>query len=137
MILQHIKKIRPTVDVPFFEDSEVGKTRADAIIQLALDHPELVIGRETMPVPATELTWEGTWTFVGWDEFRQFMQLAYDADTTLRIDRSKYIMQHGHEMLIETEEHGTNYRNLQAHITSAQVVRYDGSVLSAADIASL
>jgi hypothetical protein len=137
MILQHIKKIRPNLDVPFFEDSAEGKARADAIIQLALNHPELVIGRETMPIPATELTWEGTWTFAGLDEFKNFMQLAYDADPTLRNVRAKYIIQHGHEMLIETEEPGVNYRDVQVHITPIQAVRYDGTVISAADIQNL
>ena len=63
MVLQFFTKTRPNLDVPFFEDSLEGKPRADAIIQLALDHPELVIDRTTMPLPATELTWTGTWTF--------------------------------------------------------------------------
>jgi hypothetical protein len=137
MILQYITKTRPTVDVLFFEDSEEGKTRSDAIIQLAADHPELVNLRVTDPIPATGLTWSATWTFVGWPEFREFMQLAYDADTTLRTDRSKYIMKNGQEMLIETQEEGVAERNVQLHITPSQVVRYDGSILSAADISSL
>ena len=65
------------------------------------------------------------------------MQLAYDADTTLRIARSKYIMRNGQEMLVETQEEGAAERNVQLHITSSQVVRYDGSILSAADVQSL
>ena len=65
MILQYITKTRPTVDVPFFEDSEEGKTRSDAIIQLAIDHPELVVSRETDPIPATGLIFKATWTFSG------------------------------------------------------------------------
>jgi hypothetical protein len=137
MILQYFTKTRPTLDVPFFEDSEEGKARADAIIQLAIDHPELVNSRESDPIPATGLIFKATWTFEGWTEFREFMRLAYEADTTLRLARTKYIMENGHEMLVETEEFGIEERNVQLHITSAQVVRYDGSILSAADISSL
>jgi len=137
MILQLFTKTRPTLDVPFFEDSEEGKTRADAIIQLAVDHPELVVSRESDPIPATGLSFKATWTFVGWPEFREFMQLAYDADTTLRTDRAKYVMRNGQEMLVETQEEGVAERNVQLHITSSQVVRYDGSILSAADVQSL
>ena len=137
MILQFFTKTRPTLDIPFFEDSEEGKARADAIIQLAVDHPELVVSRESDPIPATGLSFKATWTFVGYAEFKEFMQLAYDADTTLRITRSKYIMRNGQEMLVETQEFGKEERHVQAHITSSQVVRYDGSILSAADISSL
>ena len=137
MILQYITKTRPTVDVPFFEDSEEGKTRSDAIIQLAIDHPELVVSRETDPIPATGLIFKATWTFSGWPAFREFMQLAYDADLTLRTDRAKYTMQNGQEMLIEVQEFGTEQRTVSVHITPEQVVRYDGSILSAAAISNL
>jgi len=137
MILQYITKTRPTVDVPFFEDSEEGKTRSDAIIQLAADHPELVDSRVTDPIPATGLTWSGTWTFVGWIELKEFMQLAYNIDPTLRTVRAQYIMRNGQELLLETQELGTETRNVQLHVTSAQVVRYDGSILTAADISNL
>ena len=65
------------------------------------------------------------------------MQLAYDADLTLRTDRAKYTMQNGQEMLIEVQEFGTEQRTVSVHITPAQVVRYDGSILSAADISNL
>lgn len=137
MILQYITKTRPTVDVPFFEDSEEGKARSDAIIQLAVDHPELVVSRETDPIPATGLIFKATWTYPGWPEFREFMQLTYDSDLRLRTDRAKYIMQNDQEMLVEVQELGTEQRTVSIHITPAQVVRYDGSILTAADISNL
>lgn len=137
MILQFFTKTRPTLDVPFFEDSEEGKARADAIIQLAIAHPELVVSRESDPIPATGLIFEATWTFVGWPQFREFMQLAYAADTTLRTDRAKYVMRNGQEMLVETQEFGNEERTVQLHITSDQVVRYNNNTLSAADISNL
>jgi hypothetical protein len=137
MILQFFTKTRPTLDVPFFEDSEEGKARADAIIKLAADHPELVVSRVTDTIPATGLTWSGTWTFVGWPELIEFLKLAYNADTALRTDRAKYVMRNGQEMLVETQEFGKEERKVQLHITSSQVVRHDGSTLSSFDISSL
>ena len=137
MILQFFTKTRPTLDVPFFEDSEEGKARADAITQLAIDHPELVVSRETDPSPATGLSFKATWTFVGWPEFREFMQLAYNSDTTLRTVRAKYVMQNDQEMLVEVQELGKEERTVQVHITPSQVVRYNNSTLSASDILSL
>ena len=137
MVEQYITKTRPNLDVPFFEDSDEGRSRSDAIIQLALDHPELVTSRETMPRPATDLVWTGTWTFPGWPEFMEFMQLTYDADTTLRTDRAKYVMRNGQEMLVETQENGFGERNVQLHITPSQFVRYDGTIRTAGEIASL
>jgi hypothetical protein len=137
MILQHFTKTRPSLDVPFFEDSTEGKSRSDAIIQLAIDHPELVVSRETDPTPATELTWSGTWTFPGWTEFKAFMQLSHDADTTLRADRAKYIMRNGQEMLVESQDAESTQRNVQVHITSNRVLRHDGSVMTTSDISSL
>lgn len=137
MIEQYITKTRPNLDVPFFEDCDEGRDRSDAIIQLAIDHPELVTSRKTDLTPAAGLTWAATWTFVGYFEFTEFMQLAHNADPTLRTDRTKYIMRNGQELLIETQEYGNETRNVQLHITSAQIVRHDGSILLAADISNL
>jgi hypothetical protein len=127
MILQFFTKTRPTLDVPFFEDSAIGKSRSDAIIQLALDHPELVSSRETDLTPATELVWEGVWTFRGWPEFKEFMQLSYDLDMTLRSDRVKYIVDNQQEMLVETQDCTgglTPERQLQVHVTSTSITRW-------------
>ena len=136
-MIQFFTKTRPTVDVPFFEDSEEGKARTDAIIQLSIDHPELVVSRVTDPIPATGLIFKATWTFSGWPAFREFMQLAYTTDPTLRADRTKYIMKNGQEMLVETYSPGTEERVVQIHITPSEVVRYDGVTMSAADVQSL
>ena len=136
-MIQFFTKTRPTLDVPFFEDSEEGKARADAIIQLAIDHPELVTSRETDPTPAAGLTWSGTWTFAGFPELTEFMQLAYTTDPTLRADRTKYIMKNGQEMLVETYSPDTEERVVQIHITPSEAVRYDGVTMSAADVQSL
>jgi len=136
-MIQYFTKTRPTLDVPFFEDSEEGRARADAIIQLAVDHPELVISRETSPIPATELTWTGTWTFAGFPELAEFMQLSYSADPTLRSDRTKYIMKNGQEMLVETYSPETEERVVQIHITPSEFVRYDGLTMSSTDAQSL
>jgi hypothetical protein len=130
MILQFFTKTRPTLDVPFFEDSEEGKTRADAIIQLALDNPELVILREADPIPAIGLTWSGMWKYAGWEEFKRFMQLSYDADTELRADRAKYIVRNGQEMLIETQQEGATERVVQVHITPQAITRYDNATIN-------
>ena len=128
MIFQFITKTRPSLDVPFFEDSEEGKSRSDAIIQLAVDNPELVISREADPRPATELTWSGVWKYAGWEEFKTFMQLSYDADTELRVDRTKYIIRTGQEMLIETQQEGATERVVQVHITPQAITRYDNAI---------
>jgi len=116
MLLQFFTKHRPNLDIPFFEDSEEGKARADAIIQLANDHPELCLGRDTMPLPATTLTWTAVWTFAGLDEFRQFMILAYESDTSLRYDRARYYMNNGHSLIIEYQNEGMEERALTIHI---------------------
>lgn len=136
-MIQFFTKTRPTLDVPFFEDSEEGKARADAIIQLAIDHPELVTSRDSMARPATELVWTATWTFAGFPELKEFMQLAYTTDPTLRADRTKYIMKNGQEMLVETYSPDTEERVVQIHITPSEAVRYDGVTMSAADVQSL
>ena len=136
-MIQFFTKTRPTLDVPFFEDSEEGKARADAIIQLAIDHPELVTSRDSMARPATELVWRATWTFAGFPELKEFMQLAYTTDPTLRADRTKYIMKNGQEMLVETYSPDTEERVVQIHITPSEAVRYDGVTMSAADVQSL
>ena len=128
MIFQFITKTRPSLDVPFFEDSEEGKSRSDAIIQLAVDNPGLVISREADPRPATELTWSGVWQYAGWEEFKTFMQLSYDADTELRVDRTKYIIRTGQEMLIETQQEGATERVVQVHITPQSISRYDSAI---------
>ena len=136
-MIQFFTKTRPTVDVPFFEDSEEGKARADAIIQLAIEHPELVTSRETDPTPAAGLTWSGTWTFAGFSELTEFMQLAYTTDPTLRVDRTKYIMKNGQEMLVETQVPGSEERVLQIHVTPSEAVRYDGVTMTAAEAQNL
>ena len=136
-MIQFFTKTRPTLDVPFFEDSEEGKARADAIIQLAIDHHELVTPRDSMARPATELVWTATWTFAGFPELKEFMQLAYTTDPTLRADRTKYIMKNGQEMLVETYSPDTEERVVQIHITPSEAVRYDGVTMSAADVQSL
>ena len=136
-MIQFFRKTSPTLDVPFFEDSEEGKARADAIIQLAIDHPELVTSRDSMARPATELVWTATWTFAGFPELKEFMQLAYTTDPTLRADRTKYIMKNGQEMLVETYSPDTEERVVQIHITPSEAVRYDGVTMSAADVQSL
>jgi hypothetical protein len=122
MVEQFITKTRPNLDVPFFEDSWEGKARSDAIIQLALDHPELVISRETMAIPATELVWTGTWTFAGIEEYSTFLQLAYNQDTTLRIDRSRYYMNNGHSMLIEFKTEDMDEPVLQVNIAPTGII---------------
>jgi hypothetical protein len=127
MVLQFFTKTRPNVDVPFFEDSLEGKPRADAIIQLASDHPELVIDRTTMPIPATELTWTGTWTFAGPDEFRQFMILAHESDTTLKADRARYYMTNMHELLVEYQGEEMVQRELQVRIHPTLITKWDNT----------
>jgi len=117
MVIQFLTKTRPNLDVPFFEDSSEGNARSDAIVQLALDHPELCIDRTVMPIPATELTWTGTWTFAGPEEYKQFIELAHNSDLNLRRDRAKYYMKNMHELLIEYQGDGMGSRALQVHIT--------------------
>jgi hypothetical protein len=130
MVIQFLTKTRPNLDVPFFEDSSEGKARADAIIQLALDHPELCVDRTTDPIPATELSWSGTWTFAGPEEFKQFMSLAHDADPTLRSDRARYYMTNMHELLVEYQGDGMDQRELQVHIHPEVVKRWDNTTFS-------
>jgi hypothetical protein len=116
MVLQFFTKHRPNLDIPFFEDSDEGKARSDAIIQLASDHPELCLGRDTSPIPATELTWTATWTFAGLDEFNQFIVLAQEADVTLRVDRARYYIRNGHTLVIEHQNEGDSERSLDINI---------------------
>ena len=116
MVLQFFTKHRPTLDVPFFEDSDEGKARADAIIQLANDHPELCLGRDAMPQPATELTWTATWTFAGPAELIQFNLLAQESDVTLRVDRARYYMRNGQTLIIEYQNEGDAERSLTVNI---------------------
>ena len=116
MLLQFFTKHRPNLDVPFFEDSEEGKARSDAIIQLANKHAELCLGRDTSPIPATELTWTATWTFAGVPEYTQFMILAYESDITLRVDRARYYMRNGHTLIIEYQNEGDAERSLTVNI---------------------
>ena len=116
MLLQFFTKHRPNLDVPFFEDSDEGKARADAIIQLANDHPELCLGRDSLPQPATTLTWTSTWTFAGRDEFNQFMVLAQDSDVSLRVDRARYYIRNGHSLIIEYQNEGDTERSLNVSI---------------------
>ena len=104
------------LDVPFFEDSDEGKARADAIIQLANQHAELCLGRDAMPQPATELTYTATWTFAGVPEYTQFMILAYESDITLRVDRARYYMRNGHTLIIEYQNEGDAERSLTVNI---------------------
>ena len=137
MIEQYITKTRPNLDVPFFEDCDEGRDRSDAIIQLAIDHPELVTSRDSMARPATELVWTATWTFAGFPEFAKFMQLAYTTDPTLRVDRTKYIMKNGQEMLIETQGPESEERVVQIHVTPSEAVRYDGVTMTAAEAQNL
>lgn len=116
MVLQFFTKHRPNLDVPFFEDSDEGKARADAIIQLANEHPELCLGRDAMPQPATELTWTATWTFAGFPEFNQFMTLAQELDVSLRVDRARYYIRNKHTLIIEHQNEGDAERSLNVSI---------------------
>jgi hypothetical protein len=116
MVLQFFTKHRPNLDVPFFEDSDEGKARADAIIQLANEHPELCLGRDAMPQPATELTWTATWTFAGFPEFNQFMALAQELDVSLRVDRARYYIRNKHTLIIEHQNEGDAERSLNVSI---------------------
>jgi hypothetical protein len=128
MVEQFMTKTRPNLDVPFFEDSDEGRARSDAIIQLASDHPEPVLSRESMQRPATDLVWTATWTFVGIEEYRTFLQLAYDYDTALRLDRAKYYMNNGHSLLVEHKIEGVPDRTVLINITPANITTMDGSV---------
>ena len=116
MVLQFFTKHRPNLDVPFFEDSDEGKARADAIIQLANEHPELCLGRDAMPQPATELTWTATWTFAGFPEFNQFMALAQELDVSLKVDRARYYIRNKHTLIIEHQNEGDAERSLNVSI---------------------
>jgi hypothetical protein len=127
MVLQFFTKQRPNLDVPFWEDSEEGKARADAISQLANDHPELCLGRDTMPSPAVDLTWTATRTFPDVAEFRQFLSLAYTLDPDLRADRARYYMKHGHTLHIEYQGEGMEERVTTVHISSDGIRRPDGA----------
>ena len=127
MVEQYITKTRPNLDVPFFEDCDEGRDRSDAIIQLSIDHPELVTSRDSMARPATELVWTATWTFAGLEEYNTFLQLAYNYDTTLRIDRTRYYMTNEHTLLIEHKILNTDRVTL-VNVTPTGVTDIDGNV---------
>ena len=67
------------------------------------------------------------WKFRGWPEFKEFMQLSYDFDMTLRSDRVKYIVDNQQEMLVETQDCTgglTPERQQQVHVTSTSITRW-------------
>jgi hypothetical protein len=130
MVEQFMTKTRPNLDVPFFEDSDEGRARSDAIIQLAADHPELLISRESMQRPATDLVWTATWIFADIEAYRTFLQLAHDYDTALRLDRAKYYMNNGHSLLVEHKIEGVPDRTVLVNITPTSITKIDGSVIT-------
>lgn len=123
MLEQFITKRRLNLDHPFFEDTEEGKHRSDAIIELAKLKTNLFVKYEAMPTPATDTLWTSTWTFKGDDEFRALMQIIYHADPALRLDRARYYIEKGHYLLIETKSATSPQRELQLEITPEGVTR--------------
>jgi hypothetical protein len=128
---QFYTKTRPDTSVPFFEDAPEYLERTEAVLKLIEDHPELVIGRETDPGPATGLVWTGNWTYPGVEEFREFSELINEIDAWYRSDRIAYYQLHNHEMLIEYQLDGMEERGLISRITPDKhtVRTSDGTVV--------
>lgn len=109
---QYFTRTRPDATVPFYEDTEEGMARNNAIRDLMTQHPELVINYQKDDHDPNALSWTSTTEYVDVDAFRAFASLVTALDPNYRNERGAYYTTNKHNLLIEYQIEGMEERGL-------------------------
>ena len=109
---QFFTRTRPDTTVPFYEDTEEGSARNNAVRELMNQHPELVVSYRKDDYDPNALVWTSETEWADVDAFRKFTGLVTSLDGTFRNDRGAYYVEHGHHLLIEYQLEGMEERGL-------------------------
>jgi hypothetical protein len=126
---------RPNASVPFYEQTEDGKSKRSAIIGLVRDNPGLVESTSTTDIEVVkhpdDLSWQLEIVHPDVESFRAMLTLVNKWNPQFRDVRAKYYKQNGHTLLIEYIVDGMEERGLVASITPERtIIRLENGTLS-------